>query len=254
MSPPFRKSKNQTGVDVDGVVRKLKTLYGQYADLYGSKLFNLQAFQQRYRDALTNRVNLASFCHAEITVFEELKRRVQKKETEAGTQAYSAVADRIVEENLRRIRKYRRIEFHPEAEEETTYLLGAVTDFYYEVWGGITRLIKPLGEHSFNDFIEKLENDFSYYVVPMRGLYPRAVQDYQLVLSRRDSRESEQASYRFIKYGAILLNNCLRLIRDALNFLQKESEQGERSVELKKIGRRLRTIVDDFRLGDIRGY
>jgi hypothetical protein len=88
----------------------------------------------------------------------------------------------------------------------------------------------------------------------MGGLYSRAVQDYQLVLSRRDTREAEQASYRFIKYGAILLNNCLRLVGDALNLLRTKPEQGERVGELKTVGKRLRGIISDFRLGDIRGY
>ena len=102
--------------------------------------------------------------------------------------------------------------------------------------------------------MEKLENDFSYYVVPRGGLYSRAVQDYQLVLSRRDSREAEQASYRFIKYGAILLNNCLRLVGDALNLLRTKPEQDERVGELNSVGKRLRAIIADFRMGDIRGY
>jgi hypothetical protein len=254
MFPSFRKSGRESGVDVDAVVRKLKELYSRYADRYGPKLFNLQAFEQRYRNALTNRVNLTSFCHAEITVFEELKRRVQKKEPEEKEPVYGEVVDRIVEENLQRIRKYRRIVFHPDAEEEAVYLLGAVTDFYFEVWSGIQRLLKPLGERSFNDFTEKLENDFAYYVVPLGGLYSRAVQDYQLVLSRHDTREAEQASYRFIKYGGILLNNCLRLVGDALNLMRTKPEQGERVAELKAVGKRLRGIITDFRLGDIRGY
>lgn len=254
MPLPFRKSRNTARIDVDAVVRKLKSLYTKYTDVFGEKIFNLEAFEQRYRDALLNKVNLTNFCHAEITVFEELKKKVEKKSTAEAGASYSNVADRIIEENLQKIRKYRLIDFHPDAEEETKYLLGVITDFYYELWGQVKRALKPLGERSFNDFMEKLENDFGYYVVPMRGLYSRAVDDYMLVLSRRNPKESERASYNFIKYGAILLNNCLKLIADGLNLVGSNPEHTESMGTLQEIRQHLRKIVTDFRLSEIRGY
>jgi len=254
MPLPFRRSRNETRIDVDAVIYKLKSLYRKYAETYGAKIFNLQAFEGRYRDALREKVNLTNFCHAEITVFEELKKRVERREPDAEIATYGDVADRIIEENLQRTRGYRFIDFHPEAEEETKHLLGAVTDFYYESWGPLMRTLRPLGEPSFNSFMEKLENDFSYYVVPMRGLYSRAVDDYLLVLSRRDPKEMERASYNFIKYGAILLNNCLKLVRDAMNFVRTRPQHAGKAGDLQRIRETLRRIIDDFRLSDIRGY
>jgi len=254
MPLPFRKSRNTARVDVDAVVQKLKSLYKKYAEVFGTKIFNLEAFEQRYRDALVNKINLTNFCHAEITVFEELKKKVEKKSTAEAGASYSNVADRIIEENLQKIRKYRLIDFHPDAEEETKYLLGVITDFYYELWGQVKGALKPLGERSFNDFMEKLENDFSYYVVPLRSLYSRAADDYMLVLSRKNPKESERASYNFIKYGAILLNNCLKLIADAMNLAGPKPEHAEGMETLQKIRQFLHKIVTDFRLSEIREY
>ena len=254
MPLPFRKSRDTARVDVDAVIRKLKSLYAKYAEVYGEKTFNLQAFENRYRDALLNKVDLTNFCHAEITVFEELKKRVGKRETNKNGDSYGDVADRIIEENLQRIRKYRHIDFHPGAEEETKYLLGVMSDFYYESWGQVRRALKPLGERSLNEFMDKLENDFAYYVVPMRGLYSRAVDDYMLVLSRKNPKESERASYNFIKYGAILLNNCLKLIGDALNLAGSKPEYTDSVEKLQELREHLLRIIGDFRLSEIRGY
>jgi hypothetical protein len=255
MGLPFsKKSKNTAKVDVDAVIGKLKALYRKYAGTYGDRVFNVHAFEQRYHDALVAKANLNNFCHAEITVFEELKKRVEPKESPRDSSKYSDVADRIIEENLRMIRKYRRIDFHPDAEEETKHLLGAVTDFYYEWWGRLRGELKPLGERSFNDFAGKLENDFAYYVIPTRGMYSRAVDDYMLVLSRKNPKESERASYNFIKYGAILLNNCLKLTADALNLTAQRPDNRENTTVLTAVREELRCIVTDFRLTDIRGY
>jgi hypothetical protein len=250
----FRKSSSDRKIDVDAVVHKLKSLYKKYAQEYSSKIFNLQAFEQRYHDALVNKININNFCHAEITVFEELKKRVLQQDKPRSTATYSDVADRIIEENLRKIRKYHPIDFHPDAEEETKYLLGVVTDFYYSSWGTIKRVLTPLGVSSLRDFMGKLENDFSYFVVPMHGLYSRAVDDYLLVLSRKNSKDNEKASYNFMKYGAILLNNCLKLIGDGLNFMRTRKEYRGSVEELTKLRENLLRIIADFRLSEIKMY
>jgi hypothetical protein len=249
----FRKSSDKK-IDVDAVVHKLKSLYKKYAQEYSPKVFNLQAFEQRYRDALINKININNFCHAEITVFEELKKRVLQQDKPHSTATYSDVADKIIEENLQKVRKYHPIDFHPDAEEETKYLLGVATDFYYESWGSIRRLLTPLGVSSMRDFMGKIENDFSYFVVPMRSLYSRAVDDYLLILSRKNAKDDEKASYNFMKYGAILLNNCLKLMGDGLNFMRTQKEYRGSVEELTKLRENLLCIIDDFRLSEIKMY
>lgn len=247
----FGKSKSSKSVDVDAVVQKLKRLYSQFAEKYGSKLFNLKAFEDRYRDALLKRLNLNAFLHAEITAFEELKKRVEKKNKKPASTTYSEIADKIIQKNLERVRKYRSIDYHPEAEEETKYLLGAVTDFYYDVWDKASSLLKSLG---YTDILNKLENDFSYYVVPIRSQYSRAVDDYLLVLSRKNPKDNEKAAVNFIKYGAILLNNCLKVINDSLNLPEKLNDIPDGMKSLMQYKSILLGIIDDFRLTDIRGY
>lgn len=260
--------------DIDAAIRKLKSGYRDYAAVYGERIFNVRSFGDRYREALVNRVNLACFVRAEIMVFQELKRKAEGRPVPAAApsraaphrkegpskgvspkeQSYSEVADRIIEENLRRIRKYRPIDFHPDAEEETRHLLGAVTDFYYEVWGDVQRLLKPYNLRSINDSLDRLESEFCSFVVPVRGRHSRAVEDYALVLQRRNPPESERASYRFLKNGGILLNNCLRLVNHGLNFFATSKTLAPQMSRLEAHKERLARIIEDFRLADIRGY
>lgn len=251
--------------EVDAAVRKLKAGYRSYAEVYGDRIFNLRAFEDRYREALVRRADLVAFVRAEIEVFEELKKKVEPR-AGAGTGgsgtgnpnsregSYSEIADRIIEHNLQKIRKYRHIDFHPEAEQETAYLLGAVTDFYYEAWSEIRRLLKPLNQGNINESLNRLEDGFCYMVAPVRGSHPRAVEDYLMALRRRSIRESERASYNFLKNGGILLNNCLQLVNHGLNYMATDPTQFSKMSQLELYKQRLQRIVEDFRLGEIRGY
>jgi hypothetical protein len=263
--PAGGRSPQSGRADIDAAIRKLKEGYRDYAAVYGERIFNLRGFENRYRQALVGRVNLAVFARAEIAVFQELKRKVEgkpapppapgrKPDRPGKEKSYSEIADRIIEENLRRIRKYRPIDFHPDAEEETRHLLGAVTDFYYEVWGDIQRLLKPYNLRRINESMDRLENEFCSFVVPVRGSHSRVVEDYALVLQRRNPAESERASYAFLKKGGILLNNCLQLVNQGLNFLATNTSLSSQMSRLEAHKQRLARIIGDFRLADIRQF
>ncbi len=267
----FKKGKGTLKQkEIDRAIAKLKNLYKEYASVYGNRIFNLKAFEDRYLDALKNKRDIRAFLHAEVSIFEELKTRVLKIQEDSSkpdsglkiqknTQSeenlsYSEIADRIIEENLSKIKKYRLIDFHPDAEIETKYLLGAVTDFYYNKWSNATKIIKELNNHNFNSQIEKLESDFSYYILPVRNEYSRAVEDYQFVLAKKNPKDNEKAAVNFIKYGAILLNNCERLINSAYNAITTTPLFENRAEELKSHLDNLRSLIKDFRLQDIRSY
>ena len=247
--------------EIDQAIKRLKMLYKKYADIYGPKLFNLRAFEDRYIRALKNKTDINLFLHTEISIFEELKKRVIKSgEPENSSSresdvSYSDIADRIIEENFARIKKYRCIDFHPDAEVETKYLLGAVTDYYYNYWSRVKKIIRNQNNQKLNSQLEKLENDFSYYILPVRGQYSRAVDDYQFILSKKNLRDNEKASVNFIKYGGILLNNCERLMKDTYNNIEAKGKSNREEVsELKGCLDALKKIILDFRLKDIRSY
>jgi len=259
MKFPFKNTnKSLRSNEIDQAVRKLKELYVKYANIYGTNIFNLRSFEQRYINALKNKVDINVFLHAEISVFEELKKRVigsDKKSFKDGNKktSYSEIADKIIEENLLKIKKYRYVDIHPDAEDEVKYLYGAVSDFYYNTWAPAAEIIRKMGNPAFDKQLEKLEHDFSYYIIPTKGAYSRAIDDYLFVLSRKNPADNEKAAVNFIKYGGILLNNCERLMNRAYDVLEMSRDLNnvkkiEYLIEITK------GIIRDFRLMDIRNF
>jgi hypothetical protein len=257
MSKDFRKQKGIKSQDIDEAIQKLKNKYREYSEEYGGKIFNLQSFEERYRNALSTKIDLNTFLSAEIEVFRELEKKVQKSENEGNTNSiptYGDLADKLIEDNLDKVKGYRYIDFHPDAEEETKYLLGAITEFYYEIWGKINELIRTLGLKGNDDVRLKLENDFTFFAIPVRGSYSRAVEDYVLALSRKNPADSEKAAVNFMKFGGILLNNCLKMVKEGISTLEGVPDSGNKLNVLNKYKAILIKIIEDFRLSEIRGY
>ena len=257
MSKSFKKQKSGKSLDIDEAIQKLKNQYREYSEEYGTKIFSLQSFEERYRNALANKIDLYTFMLAEIEVFNELKKKVEKSGAEeAGDTlpSFNEVADKIIEDNMDRIKGYRLIDFHPDAEEETKHLLGAITEFYYEVWGKINEMIRTLGLKGSDDVRLKLENDFTFFAIPVRGSYSRAVEDYVLALSRKNPADNEKAAVNFMRFGGILLNNCLRVVNDGLSTLETMPEADNKLKVLNRYKDILKKIIEDFRLSEIRGY
>jgi len=251
MTFPFKRQEKKI-INTKEVIKSLKSLYIKYGQKYGTSVFNLRAFEKRYIDALRKKVDINVFISAELSVFQELKNRFENPAVDEDKPSYSEIANKIIEGNLQRIRKYREVQFHPDAEEEPVRLLGAVTDFYYNNWVITERYLRSLGIKRILELLDKLERGFYYFVVPVRGSYSKAVEDYMAVLLRKDWKENEKAAVRFIRYGGILLNDCLRVINDGINFTEKENP--ELLNNLEKCREELNSIVQDFRLTEIRSY
>jgi hypothetical protein len=257
MARDFKKQKGIKSEDIDEAIQKLKNKYREYSEEYGTKIFNLRSFEERYRNALASKINLNTFLSAEIEVFRELEKKVRTQDVERDKKpgsTYSDLADKLVEDNLDKVKGYRYIDFHPDAEEETKYLLGAITEFYYEIWGKVNEMIRALGLKGNDDVRLKLENDFTFFAIPVRGSYSRAVEDYVLALSRKNQADNEKAAVNFMKFGGILLNNCLKMLKEGISTLEGIPGAEKKLNVLIKYQAILIKIIEDFRLSEIRGY
>jgi hypothetical protein len=58
----------------------------------------------------------------------------------------------------------------------------------------------------------------------------------------------------FIRYGGILLNNCLKAMIDGLNASHRGIEPQNPRPLLERSKEILSRLIEDFRLQDIRGY
>jgi hypothetical protein len=115
-------------------------------------------------------------------------------------------------------------------------------------------MIRALGLKGNDDVRLKLENDFTFFAIPVRGSYSRAVEDYVLALSRKNQADNEKAAVNFMKFGGILLNNCLKMLKEGISTLEGIPGAEKKLNVLIKYQAILIKIIEDFRLSEIRGY
>ncbi|MFH0976736.1 MAG: hypothetical protein V1874_13210 [Spirochaetota bacterium] len=199
-----------SGKEVDLLINKLKDKYKESAIEYKSRLFNLDAFEDRLQTALRKRMNLEAFILAEITNFEKIKQKLddEKKGSKNGENAFSRKVERIMEENTERIKKYSEIQFHPHADLEITYLYGALSEFIIYYFSVLWIIVK---DYNNKDILQSLDNRFSDFAVSKSKRHPKKIEDHILLLSRKDVREIdiEKNKNAYLKETAFLLHEVV---------------------------------------------
>lgn len=119
--------------EIETLINKLRNKYDEYASKYSPRWFNREAFEERLQIALRNKINLEAFIMAEIAHFETLRKRYDEKKSES---SFSKKVDVLIEELTAKIKKYPKIEFHPNAHFETMHMYGAcneLLEYYFPV-------------------------------------------------------------------------------------------------------------------------
>ncbi len=144
-------------------VNKIKAKYEQLIREFKKGRSLLDAFEERYTRALKNRMNISVFLLAEIEAVEELYKKEQakkeleqitKKEEKKPTESF---ADKVYNENLKRILKYPKINLGNDADEEIERLLGAVRDLINNYWHALVIIYK---ERRFSMESEKIQEHY----------------------------------------------------------------------------------------------
>lgn len=129
-------------------INKIKTKYEQIIKEFKKGRSLLDAFEERYMRALKDKMNISIFLLAEIEAVEELyKREEARKELKEITKEKSntpteSFADKIYNENLKKISKYPKVNLGNDADEEIERLLGAVRDLINNYWHAIIIIYK----------------------------------------------------------------------------------------------------------------
>ncbi len=202
--------------EIDLVIKKLREKYKESAVEYKTRIFNLEAFEDRYQTALRKRMNLEGFILGEIANYEKIKQKYEEEKYPGNPELseFSKQVNQIIEENTARIAKYNNIQFHPHAEPEISHLYGALSEFaivYFSVlWIIIT-------DFENKERMHKLENRISDFAVMKSKKHPKRIEDHVLVLSRRDVSELEIEKHKndYLKESAFLLYEII----DFMDFL-----------------------------------
>ena len=212
-----------TEKEIDLLIKKVREKYKTAYNEYNSRLFNAEAFEDRFQTALRKRMNLEAFILAEITNFEQLKQKAEEerhpKQPEENT--FSRQVNRIFEENTARIKKYQEIRFHPDADIEITHLYGALTEFI-KYYFSILWII--LNDYQFKDKVHSLDHRFSEFAVSKSRKHPKRIEDHITILTRKGVKEIEIERDRniFLKEAAFLLHEVIDFMDDIIEIREKE--------------------------------
>lgn len=259
--------------EVNDLIAKLRGRYREYSDRYSQKWFDVKAFDERLSMAIKNRMNLEGFILAEISNFEKLKERYDKKK-KLKEKSFSKEVDQIIEENLARIKKYPAIVFHPRCGLEIAHFYGALTFFSVELFP-IVRIV--ISDSRLKNTVNSLEDRLLFLAEPRGNIHPRRIADHILLLNRHGVKdiEIEKDTNEYLKEGAFLLHDiidfCDGIIdsgRDEWNYpltfekLFIEEERKKAVIEhfsdltgygaIFKLKEHVTEIIKDFRLGFFR--
>lgn len=202
------------------LVNKLRDKYREYAKKYSPRWFDVDAFEDRLKFALQKGMNLEGFILAEITNFEKIKEKYERKKT---AKTFSEKVDQIIEEQLSKIKKYPEIKFHPRAGIEICCFFGAGSGFAMYDYPIVTYLLyeEPYKSKSF-EFETRLE----YLFMQAGKKHPRRIEDHMLFLNRKEASESEieKDKNEYLKEGAFVLHAIAAFIDQLTQMRKREWE------------------------------
>jgi len=200
--------------EFNNLVEKLRDRFDDYAKRFSPVWFDRNAFEDRYRMAIVNSMDLDGFILAEVANFEKVRDRYDKKKKEK--EKFSLKIDKIIDENFARINHYPHVDFHPKAGIEMKYMFGALTElgsFYIPV------LWLLFSDYLRRNAITELEHLFQRIALPRGTRPPEGIEDHILLLNRDavTDLEVEKSRNNYLKESAFLLYEVIDFCDNYIN-------------------------------------
>ncbi len=228
--------------------------------MYQKDRHALDSFEERYIGALRARMELALFLHAEMNVVEELiktegerrRKDAERIETAKKSQARrQSIAERVMEENRRRIANYPRIEIHPDASEEIERLFGALGAIEREFWPDLERLIRRTYTSAMISPRARLEEQLMRLCSSSSGELPSRTSRYRSMFDRfpRNYTEIDKEEKKCILDAAFFLHDLSDTIKEAgeSDVLSANDRQ-----QVDAMAEYVHNVITDFRLKDFK--
>ncbi|MCL1864332.1 MAG: phage scaffolding protein [Spirochaetes bacterium] len=237
--------------EVNELIKKLREKYKEYSKNYHQKWFDLDAFDERLSLAIKSMMDMEGFILAEISNFEKLKTQYENKK-KSKENLFSKEVDKIIEENLSRIKKYPQILFHPKSGMEISYIYGALSFLLTYIFP-ITRIV--ITDVALRKKIDSLE-DRLIFLADKRGddIYSKRISDHILLLNRQGVRaiEIEKDSSDYLKESGFLLHDIIYFCDSIIDLKNDEWNYPITFQKLFIEEERKKTVIDLFK--DLTGY
>jgi hypothetical protein len=242
--------------EISSTVEKIRKRYGDYITRYFKRKSLLEAFERRYIKALRGSVDISSFLLAEISAIEELTGREEERiqaDPEADTaDEEPSFADRIVEENRRRIFSYPDFPFHDDAGEEVRRLVGALSDLERVRWADIGVALR-------NTMYAMTSTEMLTLDSQLRTLSTTSMTEPPAFLARlmsqlrkfpRSYPAIEREEKEYILEAAFFLNDLLSVL-ERVKRVYTDMPAAERKI-LEESFTYVEEVIGDFRLKDLK--
>ncbi|MBN1798298.1 MAG: hypothetical protein JW822_06960 [Spirochaetales bacterium] len=248
--------KKLTPSEITDVVAKIRKKYDEYHYKFFKSLSYKREFEKRYLAALKNNVDISSFLLAEISAIKELIKRAEEKylnkEIKTNNVKEKSFADKVFEENKRKIMKYNDLNFHKDANEEIRRLFGALNTLEQEYWPNLYPALKSTGYSLNTKTMMNLENQLHELGGSGKeGISPK-LERYVTRLNHfpRDYSMVDKEEKNYILETAFLLHdvaNVIETVKEKNNVLSEENRE-----KLDFVLDYVANVINDFRLKEFK--
>jgi hypothetical protein len=233
--------------EIDKLLLKLRERYREYAKKHNRSWFNVEAFEERYAMAVQNRMNLEGFILAEISNFEKVREKYESKKKK---KEFTSRVDRIMEENIERIKKYPEIEFHPMAGIEIKYFYGALSEFSVYYYPLLWTLVTDFG---FRDKIEMTGRKLDLLAGPHGKVHPKRINDHIYLLKEgKSGLDIERDCSSYLRESAFILHEIIDMCDDIIELKEPHWEAPLTFEKLYLESDRKKSIIEIF--SGVTGY
>lgn len=246
-----------TPEEIRKTVEKIRKRYDEYIFKFFKPKPLKYAFEDRYIEAIKSGSDISSFLMAEISAVEELISREEERVASGQAQpaqkeSVSQKIDRIVEENLAKIRKYPDTAFHPIASEELRRLFGALSELEQKHWERLAYFLRDTAYYRSSLTMMNLESQLRYLAGRASDGVPSGLSRYLYQINRfpRNYLAIDREEKEYILESAFFLHD-LNEILERVNVNYPQLDQNSRE-GLQETQEHILGIIRDFRLKDFK--
>jgi hypothetical protein len=245
-------SRKLTPGEIKSVVEKIRNKYDEYISKYFKVKTLREAFENRYITALRSHVDISSFLLAEISAIEELIQREEERVASGPAappeEAKKDTADKVLEENRKRIEKYPDFPLHKDANVEVRKLLGALNLLEEGHWKALGVSLRNTAYSMNSVEMLNLDSRLHYLSSVEREEVPQSLIRYvgQLKKFPRNYALLEREEKEYILESAFFLHDLIVVLERVKRVYQDLSEN-EAGI-LDKATEYVWGIISDFRL------
>jgi len=250
--------KKLTPGEITDVIEKIRKRYDEYIYKYFKPKILKGAFEDRYLEALRNNLDISSFLLAEISVIEELikneEERIEAKPAYPKKEAEKkkSLADKVLEENRKKIEKYEDIFIHQDARGEMRKLLGALNELDVKYWGGLAAILRNTPYSMNSVTMINMETQLRYLGSVTGEGVPQRLERYLAMLRAfpRDYHALDREEKEYILEVSFFLHDLLGLLKLVGEGYEKQKSFNKN--DLNEIIKYINGVIADFRLKDLK--